>query len=93
MELYVDVDALAELSRQLDDVKAALERAHDDVEGHGQLGSQRLSDALDDFVEGWRDGRKHIIDDIDGLLGRIKGAVDTYREQESALAKAAKGEG
>ncbi len=31
MELYVDVDALAELSRQLDDVKAALERAHDDV--------------------------------------------------------------
>jgi hypothetical protein len=93
VDLFVDVDALTELSRQLDAVKASLERTTDRVEGYGgRMGSERLANALDDFVGGWRDGRKHIIKDIDGLLGRIKSAVDTYREQENALAKAARGE-
>lgn len=93
MDLFVDVDALSELSRQLTDVKAALERTQDRVEGYaGRLGSGRLADALGDFVDGWRDGRKHIVEEIDALLGRVRAAVDAYREQESALARAARGE-
>ncbi len=92
-DLYVDVDALRELSRQLEQVKASLEGSEDHVDGYrGRLGTERLGDALDDFVGGWRDGRKHILSDIDGLLKRIKTAVDTYREQESQLSKAARGE-
>ncbi|MGH8907526.1 MAG: hypothetical protein ACRD0K_13620 [Egibacteraceae bacterium] len=88
-DLYVDVDALNELSRQLGQVKASLERASDDVSAYdSRLGSSRIEGALDDFVGGWRDGRKKIIEGIDGLLGRIQGAIDTYNEQEAKLAEA-----
>jgi hypothetical protein len=93
VDLYVDVDALRELARQLDEVKASLERANDNVNRSSDaLGSGRLADAVGDFVDGWRDGRKHLIDDVDGLLRRIQTAVDTYLEQESQLSKASGGE-
>jgi len=93
VDLYVDVDALRELARQLDEVKTSLERANDNVNRSSDaLGSGRLADAVGDFVDGWRDGRKHLIADVDGLLKRIKTAVDTYVEQESQLSKASRGE-
>jgi len=93
-DLYVDVDALSELSRQLQQVKASLERVSDDISAYnGRLGSSRIEDALGDFIDGWRDGRKKIIGGIEGLLGRIQGAIDTYNEQEEKLSQAAKGKG
>ncbi len=93
MDLYVDVDALRELARQLDEVKASLERANDNVNRSSDaLGSGRLADKVGDFVDGWRDGRKHLSEDVDGLLKRIKTAIDTYLEQEVQLSKASRGE-
>jgi rubrerythrin len=89
MELYVEVDALSELSRQLGDIKVSLEQVSDNVDAYGgRLGSGTIDDALDDFVGGWRDGRKKIIGGIENLLGRIQGAIDTYREQEAKLSEA-----
>jgi hypothetical protein len=91
-DLYVDVDALTELSRQLQQVKASLERVSDDMSPYiGRLGPSRIEGGLGDFVDGWRDGRKKLIEGIDGLLGRIQGAVDMYSEQEKKLSEAAKG--
>ena len=91
-DLYVDVDALGELARQLSQIKAALESADDGVDAKdGRLGSERIEDALDDFIDGWKDGRKKIIEGIDGLMGRIQGAVDTYQAQEAEIAGAASG--
>lgn len=88
-DLYVDVDALTELSRQLEQVKRSLEGAQDSIDAYrGRLGSSRIEDALGDFVDGWRDGRKKIIGGVDDLLGRIRGAIDTYNEQERKLAEA-----
>lgn len=92
-DLYVDVDALQELSRQLGEVKASLERANEGVNrSEAALGSERLADAVGDFVKGWRDGRRHLVEEVDSLLGRIRTAIDTYLEQEAQLAKAARGE-
>ena len=89
-DLYVDVDALGELSRQLSQIKAALESADDSVDAKdGRLGSERIEDALDDFIDGWKDGRKKIIEGIDGLMDRIQGAVDAYLAQEAEISKAA----
>ncbi len=52
-ELYVDVDALSELSSQLHQVKASLQEAKDNVDAYdARLGSRRINDELDDFVEG-----------------------------------------
>ena len=91
-DLYVDVDALAELARQLEAVKAALADTKDDVNAYdARLGSKGIEDALDDFVSGWRDGRRQLIEGIDGLRTRIEGAITTYREQEAALSAAAGG--
>ena len=89
-DLYVDVDALSELSRQLQHVKDSLEQAGDGVDAYDhRLGSARLEGALDDFVSGWRDGRRKIIEDVGGLLGRVQGAIDAYVEQETKLSEAA----
>lgn len=89
VELFVEPDALSELSRQLEEIKASLQRASDNVNARDRrLGSGRIEDALDDFIGGWRDGRKKIIAGIDGLLGRIQGAIDTYLEQEAKLSEA-----
>ncbi len=91
-DLYVDVDALAELARQLEAVRAALEHTKDSINAYdARLGSDRIADALDDFVSGWRDGRRQLIEGIDGLRARLTGAVETYREQEAALSAAAGG--
>ncbi len=89
-ELYVDVDALGELSRQLQQVKTSLEAASDEASGYGgRLGSERLADALEGFIGGWRDGRKKIIAAIEAQQGRMQGAADTYLEQEAQLSQAA----
>ena len=91
-DLYVDVDALTELARQLEAVKAALQHTKDDVNAYdARLGSDRIEGALDDFVSGWRDGRRQLIEGIDGLRARLQGAVEAYLEQEAALSAAAGG--
>lgn len=91
-ELYVDVDALGELARQLSSVKAALASTKGDVDAYdARLGSERIEGALDDFVSGWRDGRRQLIEGIDGLAARLAGAVEAYIEQEAALSSAAGG--
>ena len=89
-DLYVDVDALTELARQLKAVRAALEHTKDSVNAYdAHLGSDRIESALDDFVSGWRDGRRQLIEGIDGLRARLRGAIETYLEQEAALSAAA----
>ncbi len=91
-ELYVDVDALRELSRQLDEVKTSLQQARDEIsQSPGRLGSSRIGGELEDFVGGWKDGRRKIIEGIDGLQGRIRTAIDAYVTQETALSDAASG--
>ena len=93
-DLYVDVDALAQLARQLGAVRAALARAERSLGAdRARLGSARIGAALDDFVSGWRDGRRQLIEGIDGLAARVAGAIEAYREQEAALSAAAGGGG
>ena len=88
-DLFVDVDGLLELSRRLEEVKTSLQQVRQDVgQSPARLGSSRLGSALDDFVDGWKDGRRKIIEGIDGLQGRIRTAVDAYSEQEEALSSA-----
>lgn len=90
-DIYVDVDALCELARRLQQIKSSLESAADTVNARdGRLGSNEIEGALDDFIKGWRDGRKKIVESIDGLVGRIQGAIEAYEEQERQIAKAAR---
>jgi hypothetical protein len=87
--LYVDVDALNELSRQLNQIRSSLEHAPATPDAYGgRLGSSKIEGALDDFISGWRDGRKKIIQAIDGLQEKIHGAIEAYQKQEQALSGA-----
>ncbi len=69
-------------------IKDALQRSDEIGLDGRRIGSERLETALADFVDGWRDGRRRIIERIDGQLARIGWAIDTYREQEAALSRA-----
>jgi hypothetical protein len=88
-DLYVDLPALEELVRQLGQIRASLEKAGDRVDAFdARLRSERIEEALNDFVSGWKDGRRKIIEGIDALLGKCQGAADTYADQEQAVIKA-----
>ena len=87
-DLYVDLDAMEELARQLGQIRAALAEADDSVNlFDSRLGSERIEDALNDFVSGWKDGRKRIIEAVEGLMGSCQGSVDTYLENERRIIK------
>jgi hypothetical protein len=87
-ELYVDLDAMQELARQLGEIRAALMEAEAAVNAFDpRLGSERIEGALNDFVSGWKDGRKRIIEGVDALIGQCQGAVDTYLENERRIIK------
>lgn len=89
-DFYVDVDALSELARQLRLIKSGLENVKDDLESRtAGLGSKDIQHALEDFVNGWRDGRKEIIKGIDGLTDRIQSAIDTYNDTEQQIISSA----
>lgn len=82
----VDLDALRELRAALTRVRVSLEDVKDDVNAHdAALGSARIEDALDDFVSGWKDGRKKIINGIDGLANRLDAAIDAYTDAEDKI--------
>lgn len=90
-DLYVDVDALLELLRQLEEVESSLKEVKANIrQSNERLGSSDIGNALEDFVQGWRDGRGKIINGIDGLQGRIRIAIQAYLEQEEALSGAAR---
>jgi len=88
-DLFVDLDALEELVRQLGQIRASLEDAGERVDRFDhRLGSVRIGDALDDFVSGWKDGRQKIIEGIDALIGKCQGASESYIAHEDAVVKA-----
>ncbi len=92
VEIYVDLQALQELANKLAQIQDALKHTKDDLQAYGPaLGSSKVSSALDGFVDGWKDGRKQIDDNIDKLVGKVKGAAQTYSDQEDSLAKSARG--
>jgi hypothetical protein len=88
-DLYVDVDALELLVLQLDQIRVHLDGARDAIDTYdARLGSERIEEALDGFVSGWKDGRKQIVDSIDDLLARCRLSIDTYRDQERQIVRA-----
>ncbi len=94
IELYADLDALQQLANRLAQIKDALDNVKDDLQSYEPaLGSDHVADRLDAFVNGWRDGRKKIIDNIDKLQQKVAGIAQTYQQQEDELAKQSRDSG
>jgi len=93
-DLYCDVEALTTLANQLTTIHDQLARAGDISHQYDrQLGSNRLENAIHDFIEGWKDGRKKIEGEVEGLAKKAAGAAATYQENEQRLIDATKGKG
>ena len=81
-----DLDALQQLANRLGLISDALKNTQRDLKAYGPaLGSRPVAHSLDQFVDGWKDGRKKIEENVDKLLDKVKGIAQTYEEQEKAL--------
>ena len=86
IDLYADLDALAQLANRLTQIKDSLDNVKDDLESfEPAIGSAHVADRLQAFVNGWRDGRKKIVGNIDKLQQKVAGVAQTYQEQENKL--------
>ena len=89
-DFYVDIDACTEMYSQMGSISQALEDAEGNVNAYDSaLGSERIEGKLNDFVSGWEDGRKKIKDGVNSLAEAVKGACDTYMENENNIKQAA----
>ena len=88
-DVFVDLDALGELARQLRTLRADLEGAADPWAASGDLGSEAVEDAVARFVDGWREGRGRVVKGVTRLIRGVEAALDAYRENERLVAAAA----
>jgi hypothetical protein len=86
---YVDLDAMQQLASQLSAIYQSLGGATNELNSfEPAMGSSRVADALGDFGDGWRDGRKTLMSEIDSLMQAIQGSYEDYLYSETQLARA-----
>lgn len=88
-DLTVDLDGLTTFASELDRIRGSLDSAGATFGAqHGDLGSDTVSAALDDFSDHWHDGRKKVTDNAKSLSSMVHESVDTYRRTDSDLSTA-----
>ncbi|MGH8998928.1 MAG: hypothetical protein ACRDY7_06000 [Acidimicrobiia bacterium] len=91
--LYCDLDAMSELAGQLRSIRDSLDDPDAHVDMYDcRLGSGRLEEEVNDFISGWRDGRKEIRGELEKCAGQVDGSIAAYQQTEDKLAAAARGE-
>jgi hypothetical protein len=92
-EIYCDLDAMDAIGAQLRSIHAALDDVGDRVDVYDAcLGSSLIDDAIDRFVNGWKDGRKEIREGVAVASANVKKAAERYKQAEDQLTAAARGE-
>jgi hypothetical protein len=87
--IEVDVAGLRALGSALRGLQEEIIDARDVLGSHrADLGSERLSAALDHFAGNWSHRREAICDEMQTVAGFVHGAADCYRDVEGALAAA-----
>lgn len=87
-DFYVDLTALQQLASNLELIYNALDHANDNFNAFDDvIGSSDVHGALDDFVGGWKDGRKTIKDEIKSLIDAVRGAAEDYEHNENEIKK------
>ncbi len=96
--LGVDLTGLEDFARSLDAVRNTMNGTRKLFDAYeAKLGSDKVSGALDHFEHGWKDGRKEIDGQLEGLAKMANTAVTQIRKADKdladQLAKSAKGDG
>lgn len=96
--LAVDLTGLEDFAHNLDTVRTTMNGTRKLFDAYeAKLGSDKVSGALDHFEHGWKDGRKEIDGQLEGLAKMANTAVEQIRKADKdladQLAKAGKDDG
>jgi hypothetical protein len=96
--LAVDLTGLEDFAHNLDGVRTAMNGTRKLFDSYeAKLGSGKVADALDSFESNWKDGRKEIDGQLEGLSKMANTAVEQIKKADKdladQLAKAGKGDG
>ncbi len=89
-DLVLSLAGLETLAGQLRSIKKRMDDTGqvDRKLGHGELGSSAAFDALEGFMDGWKDGRKEIDAGIDGVAKMAQEIVDKMTKLDADLRNA-----
>jgi hypothetical protein len=85
--LAVDLTGLEDFARNLDAVRSTMNGTRKLFESYeAKLGSGKVADALDGFEHNWKDGRKEIDGQLEGLGKMANTAVEQIKKADKDLA-------
>jgi len=89
-DLAISLVGLSDLATGLRSIKKRMDDTGqvDRALGHGELGSGKALDALNDFMHGWRDGRKEIDSGLESVAGMADSVVDQLTKTDQDLKNA-----
>ncbi|NDZ80153.1 hypothetical protein G3I19_16830 [Streptomyces sp. SID10853] len=88
-----DIERIKECAQALKRIHDTFEKRSDPSQGYGvgDLGSQKLLDAFDDFGSNWKIHRKKLAEELQTLYGITKTAAESYVKIDHELAEALRG--
>ncbi|MFI0905590.1 hypothetical protein ACH4TE_18910 [Streptomyces sioyaensis] len=89
-DLVLSLTGLDDLATELRSIKKRMDDTgrFDRELGQGEMGDSRALDALQSFVDGWKDGRKEINEGLDGVAKHAREIVDRFTQQDVKLKNA-----
>lgn len=89
-DLVVSLTGLSDLAAGLRSIKTRMDDTGqvDRALGGGELGSGKAQGALEDFMHGWKDGRKEIDGGLDSVSKMADGIVEGFTKADHELASA-----
>ncbi|MBB5868610.1 hypothetical protein F4553_001989 [Allocatelliglobosispora scoriae] len=93
VDFTVDLVALVDLHRSLVAIQRDLEASSGVTAAADResMGGHDVADAVRDFIDGWRDGRQQVSENLNACVGILAQAIEVYRQAEEALHNAAAG--
>lgn len=86
-DLVVDLEGLSAFAANLEQIRARLAQARDQLRGHDDvLGHDQVADELDRFEDRWRDGREKIQSNCEALGSMVTQSVTGFRQADTDLA-------
>ncbi|UED84406.1 hypothetical protein [Streptomyces profundus] len=86
--MAIPLAELQEFAPQLRSVKEYMNRTGDTFDQYNDsFGDDRVVDALDSFVSGWKDGRSDISEQLTGLADMTDTVITTVTDYEDELAR------
>ncbi|WP_129840767.1 hypothetical protein [Streptomyces sp. RFCAC02] len=92
--MAIPLTELTEFAPQLREVKDYMNRTGDTFDSYNDsFGDDRVVDALDSFVSGWKDGRGDISEQLEGLAKMTETVIQTVNDFEAELEATLEGDG